>query len=744
MRFDSLRSGSFLHRFHGSADRGRKIRKGAFLVIPWIALWLAMLQVPAAATDSFEPNDDPNDAHELQNGVQVESWISTPTDEDWYNFEVSQTGTIEVDLVSLPADYDIILGWLNEDDSTIYERDRSENYGTQDEQIVFEASETGLYFLYIYGWDGAHDADDSYLLTASWPGAADQPPAVTVTSPNGGENWLAGTSHAITYTATDPDTPDQDLLINLDYSTNGGGSWTTIASDETNSGTYSWTVPAVPTAQARVRVTASDGTNQSSDTSNADFTISQPPGGENVLTVGTAGGPSGGQATVTLSLDNDNMIKALQADIGFDAAVVGFASGAAAGRATDMEFSYSILGGNAIRIVMYYTSASSLASGDGLIANLTFNLTGSNGSSTDLTPANLVFSDPNAQEVNSDGEPGSISIQGGQNQPPAVTVTSPNGGETWQGGSTQSILYTATDPDTPDQDLTITLEYSTNSGGGWTTIASGQSNTGSHSWTVPFIPTSQARVRVTASDGELQSSDTSNADFTISTEPPSGNQISLGSATGVAGSQVTVAFSLDNEDVVKALEAHIYFDANVASYVSGQATGRGAGMTYSANAAGDTLHLVMYYADAGTLAAGSGTLANLTFQLVGTAGSSTQLVPNDLVLSDPDSQALPVTGQAGSLTVSGTPPGGPVLHIFPMKNPGVPRMLQVFVVSDQNLVAPPTVTADGTNVAMTLLDGANHIWSGVFQVDDQQTSATLNASGSNGTEQGQATRTVTF
>ena len=55
-----------------------------------------------------------------------------------------------------------------------------------------------------------------------------QNPAVAVTSPNGGENWVAGSSHDITWSATDVGgfgaTP-----IALDYSVNSGGSWISIA-----------------------------------------------------------------------------------------------------------------------------------------------------------------------------------------------------------------------------------------------------------------------------------------------------------------------------------------------------------------------------------------------------------------------------------------------------------------------------------------------------------------------------------
>ncbi len=97
-------------------------------------------------------------------------------------------------------------------------------------------------------------------------------PAVTVTSPNGGENWPIGSSQTITWTAT-----DNTGVANVDlaYSTDGGATYPfAIATAVANSGSYAWTVPNAPTTQARVRVTAHDVVCATgSDASDADFRI---------------------------------------------------------------------------------------------------------------------------------------------------------------------------------------------------------------------------------------------------------------------------------------------------------------------------------------------------------------------------------------------------------------------------------------------------------------------------------------
>jgi len=98
-------------------------------------------------------------------------------------------------------------------------------------------------------------------------------PGVAVTSPDGGEDWKAGSTHAITWSASD----DVGVTaVDLAYSTNGGASFpNSIASGLANSGSYSWTVPNAPGTALRVRVRARDAAgNLGADSSAASFTIS--------------------------------------------------------------------------------------------------------------------------------------------------------------------------------------------------------------------------------------------------------------------------------------------------------------------------------------------------------------------------------------------------------------------------------------------------------------------------------------
>lgn len=101
---------------------------------------------------------------------------------------------------------------------------------------------------------------------------------------------------------------------------------------------------------------------------------------------------------------------------------------------------------------------------------------------------------------------------------PSVTVTSPNGGESFAAGSTQSIAWTSSGI------TNLKLEYSLDGGGSWTTITSGTpASAGSFAWTVPSVASTSARVRAT--DTASAAGDTSDAAFTITTSSTAPNVI---------------------------------------------------------------------------------------------------------------------------------------------------------------------------------------------------------------------------
>jgi hypothetical protein len=110
-------------------------------------------------------------------------------------------------------------------------------------------------------------ADSEFALTVA---AVNDAPSAALTYPNGGELLAGGSLVNIIWTASDDDFPANP--INIHYSTDGS-IWTAIALGQSNTGTYAWTVPSIDSSTVKVRITADDGTLQSADSSDANFSI---------------------------------------------------------------------------------------------------------------------------------------------------------------------------------------------------------------------------------------------------------------------------------------------------------------------------------------------------------------------------------------------------------------------------------------------------------------------------------------
>ena len=93
-------------------------------------------------------------------------------------------------------------------------------------------------------------------------------PLIMVTSPNGGEDWAANSQHNVTWSA---DASVGNVVV--EYSTDWGWTWNQIASGvRASAGQCPWKLPNIHSSQVRVRVRTAS--NDPSDLSDADFTIS--------------------------------------------------------------------------------------------------------------------------------------------------------------------------------------------------------------------------------------------------------------------------------------------------------------------------------------------------------------------------------------------------------------------------------------------------------------------------------------
>jgi hypothetical protein len=101
--------------------------------------------------------------------------------------------------------------------------------------------------------------------------------------------------------------------------------------------------------------------------------------------------------------------------------------------------------------------------------------------------------------------------------PPTVVVLSPNGGGSYAANSIITVNYTATDSSGISH---VDIYFSDDSGASFKPVGKTMPPTGSFSWFVPNLPTTQGRIEVEAYDNAgNEGDDESDADFTVTAAP---------------------------------------------------------------------------------------------------------------------------------------------------------------------------------------------------------------------------------
>jgi hypothetical protein len=88
-------------------------------------------------------------------------------------------------------------------------------------------------------------SDNVFTIKKSLPA----PGGITVTEPNGGEQWEVGSQHAITWTVE-----NFDGKVNIYLSIDNGGNWSTLATDVSALDVYEWTVPGTLSGNCLIKV----------------------------------------------------------------------------------------------------------------------------------------------------------------------------------------------------------------------------------------------------------------------------------------------------------------------------------------------------------------------------------------------------------------------------------------------------------------------------------------------------------
>jgi hypothetical protein len=191
---------------------------------------------------------------------------------------------------------------------------------------------------------------------------------MTVTRPNGGENWRADDAQAVEWQWQARGVVDH---VRLQYSPNASTTWRDVIANTPNTGSYTWLVPQAITAKALVRVIAEDASNSSfaDDTSNAAFTILPPAIGRYLYLRSDAEGGASSSVTVPIYITDATGIAGADITLTFGASVL-TATGA---ETTALTTGFTIVSNptpGQIRISL--ASATGISGGSGALANVRF------------------------------------------------------------------------------------------------------------------------------------------------------------------------------------------------------------------------------------------------------------------------------------------------------------------------------------------------------------------------------------
>jgi hypothetical protein len=340
-------------------------------------------------------------------------------------------------------------------------------------------------------------------------------PTITVTSPNGGENWEPGSSHSITWSSSN--LPGSYVAIQLYRS----GSSSFISNSTIDDGNYTWSIPSSQTESDYYQVKIYSTTAPDIyDMSNNNFSIGDGSSCSSTITVTS---PNGGENWEP-------------------------------GNSHSITWSSSNLPGSNVGIQLYrsgvyITSISSSTTDDG---SYTWSISSSLAEHDDYQV--MIYS--TSESSISDYSDNYFTIESAT---PSITVTSPNGYEDWETGTSHSITWNSAN--LSGNYVGIQLYRS---GSYVSSISSSTTDDGSYTWSISSSQTESDYYQVKIySTSESSISDYSDNYFTIE-EPTSS---SCNTPTNLQTTNITTTSAvLDWGSVSGAISYNIMYRENGQSW----------------------------------------------------------------------------------------------------------------------------------------------------------------------------------
>ena len=334
-------------------------------------------------------------------------------------------------------------------------------------------------------WGGTYGGMQHFGVTVFHlaPSGTPSPASITVTAPNGGETWQRGTTQTVSWSYTgSPGSAVKIVLLKAGVEVGTIIASTSIGSSGT--GSYSWPIASSGTTGSDYKVSVQSISQPTvNDTSTSYFTINAAP----PATAITVTAPNGGETWQR-------------------------------GTTKTISWSYTGSPGSTVKIVLLKAGVEVGT----IIASTSIGSSGTGSYSWPIASSGTTGSDykVSVQSISlptvNDTSTSYFTINAAEATSPAsITITAPNGGETWKRGTTQTIRWSYTG--SPGSTVKIVLLKAGVEVG--TIIAStstGSSGTGSYSWPIASTGTTGSDYKVSVQSISLPTvKDTSNSNFNL-------------------------------------------------------------------------------------------------------------------------------------------------------------------------------------------------------------------------------------